>query len=48
MPANEFDFASFNSGDYQKALDERQKAEYITSVLYPNDSTYAGKELRLK
>jgi starch phosphorylase len=60
-PANEFDFGSFNTGDYfkvirgeaiillfKKALEERQSAEYITSVLYPNDSTDAGKELRLK
>jgi len=48
LPASEFDFKSFNTGDYFKALEARQKAEYITSVLYPNDSTYAGKELRLK
>lgn len=48
LPANEFDFNSFNTGDYFKALEERQKAEYITSVLYPNDSTNQGKELRLK
>lgn len=48
LPANEFDFSSFNTGNYFSALEERQKAEYITSVLYPNDSTYQGKELRLK
>lgn len=48
LPNSEFDFKSFNQGDYQRALEERQRAEYITSVLYPNDSTYAGKELRLK
>lgn len=48
VPANEFDFTSFNEGDYFKSLEAREKAEYITSVLYPNDSTYAGKELRLK
>jgi starch phosphorylase len=47
-PCNEFDFKSFNEGDYFNAINERQKAEYITSVLYPNDSTQAGKELRLK
>jgi starch phosphorylase len=39
---------SFNAGSYTKALEARQKAEYITSVLYPNDSTDQGKELRLK
>ena len=47
-PTNEFDFQSFNQGDYFKAIEARQKAEYITSVLYPNDSTPSGKELRLK
>ncbi|EAR95326.2 glycogen/starch/alpha-glucan phosphorylase (macronuclear) [Tetrahymena thermophila SB210] len=48
LPSSEFDFKSFNQGDYFKALESRQRAEFITSVLYPNDSTYAGKELRLK
>lgn len=47
-PTNEFDFNSFNSGDYFQAIHKRQQAEYITSVLYPNDSSEAGKELRLK
>eukprot|EP00331_Platyophrya_macrostoma_P011548 CAMPEP_0176425582 /NCGR_PEP_ID=MMETSP0127-20121128/11467_1 /TAXON_ID=938130 /ORGANISM="Platyophrya macrostoma, Strain WH" /LENGTH=883 /DNA_ID=CAMNT_0017806755 /DNA_START=34 /DNA_END=2685 /DNA_ORIENTATION=+ len=47
-PTNEFDFSSFNQGDYFKALEARQRAEYISSVLYPNDSTPGGKELRLK
>lgn len=47
-PCNEFDFGSFNQGDYFGAIQERQQAEYITSVLYPNDSTPEGKELRLK
>ncbi len=36
-PCNEFDFRQFNAGDYHGAVSERQKAEYITSVLYPND-----------
>lgn len=48
LPFNEFDFSSFNTGDYFKALEAKERAEYITSVLYPNDSTDAGKELRLK
>ena len=38
-PCNEFNFESFNQGDYFGAIQERQQAEYITSVLYPNDST---------
>jgi len=45
---NSFDFTKFNSSDHYGAIAERQNAEYITSVLYPNDSTDAGKELRLK
>ena len=48
FPANEFDFESFNKGNYDEAVESRQRAEYITSVLYPNDNTEGGKELRLK
>ena len=48
VPTSEFDFNSFNTGDYFKAIETRQRAEYISSVLYPNDSTPGGKELRLK
>ncbi|KAK8797401.1 hypothetical protein WA158_004609 [Blastocystis sp. Blastoise] len=48
MPSKEFDLNSFNEGDYVKALADRQKACTITSVLYPDDSTYQGRELRLK
>lgn len=47
-PTNEFDFNKFNSGDYQQSVASQQKAESITSVLYPNDNFYKGKELRLK
>mmetsp|Transcript_21955 Transcript_21955/g.37564 ORF Transcript_21955/g.37564 Transcript_21955/m.37564 type:complete len:868 (-) Transcript_21955:290-2893(-) len=48
QPLSEFDLASFNAGDYEKALEQRDKAEAISAVLYPNDSTPEGKELRLK
>jgi starch phosphorylase len=48
LPCTEFDFKQFNAGDYMGAIKERQRAEYITSVLYPNDSGFDGKELRLK
>jgi glycogen phosphorylase len=48
LPSREFDFASFNSGDYLRAVEARQRAENISSVLYPADNTYQGKELRLK
>lgn len=47
-PPREFDLQKFNEGDYGKALEARQRAETIFSVLYPNDNTLAGKELRLK
>jgi starch phosphorylase len=39
---------AFNIGDYQAALAESNKAEIITRVLYPADSTPAGQELRLR
>jgi starch phosphorylase len=47
-PSETFDLASFNRGDYYLAVKERQEVENITSVLYPDDSTEAGRELRLK
>ena len=39
---------AFNSGDHIGALNERTRAESITRVLYPSDSTPAGQELRLR
>jgi starch phosphorylase len=48
FPNEEFDFESFNKGDYSSAVEDKDNASYITSVLYPNDSTNTGKELRLK
>jgi len=47
-PSTEFDLSSFNEGNYFKAVERRQQAETISSVLYPNDNTQEGKELRLK
>ena len=47
-PAREFDLESFNTGDYVAAILAKQRAETISSVLYPDDRTYQGKELRLK
>ncbi len=47
-PSTEFDFKSFNAGDYFGAVKAKQKAETISSVLYPNDVSMEGKELRLK
>lgn len=43
-----FDFSAFNLGDYYKAVEEKLNSENITKVLYPNDETITGKELRLK
>ena len=48
FPSNEFDFEQFNKGEHQSAMAERDQASYITSVLYPNDNSMSGKELRLK
>ena len=42
------DMQSFNSGQYVKAMAERELAEVISKILYPNDDSYQGKELRLK
>ncbi|KAJ9110464.1 hypothetical protein QFC19_001590 [Naganishia cerealis] len=47
-PIGGFDLQSFNAGDYEKAVAASQSAETITRVLYPNDNTWQGKELRLK
>jgi len=44
----DFDFAYFNSGDYVKAVEDKNNSENISKVLYPNDLSFAGKELRLK
>lgn len=47
-PKNEFDLQSFNKGDYQKAVEEKNLAKTLTEVLYPADEYYQGKELRLR
>ena len=43
-----FDFGLFNDGDYDGAVEKKNRAQDISRVLYPNDSTKAGKRLRLK
>ena len=45
---DEFDLADFNQGSYVAAVENKVLAENLTKVLYPNDNTMAGKELRLK
>ncbi|XP_039117647.1 glycogen phosphorylase 1-like isoform X2 [Dioscorea cayenensis subsp. rotundata] len=47
-PSGQYDMESFGTGDYINAIIDRQKAETISSVLYPDDRSYQGKELRLK
>ncbi|MBR4721131.1 MAG: glycogen/starch/alpha-glucan phosphorylase [Clostridia bacterium] len=42
------DMQAFNSGDYIRSTEERQLAELISKVLYPEDNHTEGKELRLK
>ncbi|XP_026821867.1 glycogen phosphorylase isoform X1 [Rhopalosiphum maidis] len=44
----EFNLKFFNDGDYIQAVLDRNLAENITRVLYPNDNLFEGKELRLK
>jgi starch phosphorylase len=43
-----FDFATFNHGDYYRAVEDKVASETITKVLYPNDEGHQGKVLRLK
>ncbi len=43
-----FDFHEFNEGDYTEAVRSKISAENLSQVLYPNDTLYMGKELRLK
>ena len=42
------DLALFNQGDYEGAVHAKNEAENISRVLYPDDSTEEGKELRVK
>jgi len=43
-----FDLAVFNDGDYRRAVEGKADSESISKVLYPNDNSYEGKQLRLK
>ena len=43
-----FDLASFNRGDFSQAISYKSEVEAISSILYPEDSNNAGRELRLK
>jgi starch phosphorylase len=45
--SEEFDFEAFNRGGYIEAVNDKNMSETISKVLYPNDKTESGKELRL-
>ena len=45
---DEFDLGEFNAGDYAGSVERKNKDENITMVLYPNDASESGKELRLR
>ncbi|MTI69538.1 MAG: glycogen/starch/alpha-glucan phosphorylase [Firmicutes bacterium] len=47
-PIKEFDYSLFNEQKYDEAVYEKNRAENISRVLYPNDSKDEGKILRLK
>ncbi len=44
----DFDLGYFNEGNYIKAVEEKNESEDISKVLYPDDTTEMGRELRLK
>jgi starch phosphorylase len=46
--AKEFDLGHFNDGNYEKSVEDRFSSENISKVLYPNDASASGRELRLK
>ncbi len=45
---DEFDLDEFNAGSYTESVEAKNAAEHITMVLYPNDASECGKELRLR
>ncbi len=45
---DEFDLGEFNAGSYPESVAKKNAAENITMVLYPNDASENGKELRLR
>jgi starch phosphorylase len=45
---DEFDLGEFNAGSYPESVAQKNDAEHITMVLYPNDANENGKELRLR
>jgi starch phosphorylase len=47
-PVSAFDMATFNRGNYLEALAPRIRSKTVTRLLYPDDSTPEGRELRLR
>ena len=45
---DEFDLRYFNEGNYIRAVEQKTMSENISKVLYPDDTTHMGRELRLK
>jgi starch phosphorylase len=45
---DEFNLSEFNAGSYTEAVQKKNHAEHISMVLYPNDTSENGKELRLR
>lgn len=45
---SDFDLRYFNEGNYIRAVDLKNRSENLSKVLYPDDSTLVGRELRLK
>jgi starch phosphorylase len=45
---DEFDLGEFNAGSYPESVAAKNAAEHISMVLYPNDASENGKELRLR
>lgn len=46
--SREINLGKFNQGDYFAAVEDKNYSENVSRVLYPYDSTYSGRELRLR
>ncbi len=46
--SSEINLGKFNQGDYFAAVENKNHSENLSRVLYPDDSTYSGRELRLR
>ncbi|SFN13857.1 starch phosphorylase [Formivibrio citricus] len=46
--SREINLSKFNQGDYFAAVEDKNHSENVSRVLYPDDSTFSGKELRLR